>query len=87
MSDDKKQPHLKLVVQSMDEQIKAGTIAELERLIEEVRNGEVAEVLSIISHNDGTWSHRAGPTTDILSWVGRIEATKLSLLDLYSQAK
>jgi len=71
---------------SVSNEIRDSMIKLIEDLLEEAKAGDVTEVCILIQHADPKeWSDRSSMTENIMTWVGRLETTKLDWIAKYKE--
>jgi CTP:molybdopterin cytidylyltransferase MocA len=56
-------------------------IEELERTLQEAREGDISEIILVVEHrNPKVWSVRASHIAAPLTWIGRLEVAKQDLI-------
>jgi hypothetical protein len=68
------------------EDIKESLVALLERTLAEAKAGDITEICMLVQHADPLeWSDRSSMTQSIMTWVGRLETTKLDWIVEYKK--
>ena len=83
MSDDKV---LRLAPKpTLPEEIKAAAIELIEKVLVDVKAGNVTTVLVVVGRPDGTWSREWSGTMEMAEMIGRLEITKQEWIAQYSK--
>lgn len=68
------------------EEIKQSVVEKLEEILAQAKAGDITEFCMIIQHADpAEWSDISSMTKHIMTWVGRLEMTKLDWIAKYRE--